>query len=320
MTPSQQYDSPMLTPSPLGQTTTNYDPLQSPCKSEAQAQHPSITNMPQPITADDEEGSIFLSSAASHPPISFFSSSSSQPLRTPVKQVHRNRSRSILSPKLVNTIFVSIPPSPDKCATRVGVGTKRKSTPHATPLRQHNLTPLKLANSKDSYMSPSFDRLAPLVPPNFIARTPQSKAETDAYLKRQTTSMTKLKISDNNNDFSDDEFKGILNDSGCEMDDNDDPGNALFLNRQRLNMTQPLKSLVLHPPVSKGKEKEEVAEAISPGGHVVKRRARSRPVSAELRESVLKSPKSPIKVCIFLSEKPKCMLIYLFFHKSPQCL
>ena len=35
---------------------------------------------------------------------------------------------------------------------------------------------------------------------------------------------------------------------------------------------------------------EEVAEAISPGGHVTKRRARSRPVSSELLESVQSTP------------------------------
>ena len=100
--------------------------------------------------------------------------------------------------------------------------------------------------------------------------------------------------------MSDDE---VLNDSGCEMDD-EDPGNSLFLSKQRISMkgTQPLKSLVFRPSASKGKEKEEVAEAISPGGHIVKRRARSRPVSAELLESNFKSPKSPIKVCLFPSE------------------
>jgi mitosis inhibitor protein kinase SWE1 len=146
-------------------------------------------------------------------------------------------------------------------------------------------------------VSPSLDRLAPLAAPKFTARTPQSKAETDAYLKRQTATMTKLKISDNNNIVSDDEFQGILNDSGCEMDD-EDLENPLFLGKHQLNVkrSQPL---ILHLPVTKGKKKEEVAEAISPGGHIVKRRARSRPVSADLLESVFKSPKSPLKVGLF---------------------
>lgn len=144
---TQQYNSPILTPSPLRQTTSPSDPLQSPRKSTAQVQapNPSFTNMPQPIPVNDEEGSIFLLSAASDSFTSFFTSSSIQPLRTPVKQAHKPRSRSILSLKPVNTIFGSNPPSPGpKSATRTGVGTKRKSTLHAAPLRQHNLTPLKL--------------------------------------------------------------------------------------------------------------------------------------------------------------------------------
>jgi mitosis inhibitor protein kinase SWE1 len=296
---AKQSDSPMLTPSSLRHTTSLYDPLQSPCKSTAQAQasNPFFTNMPQPIPADDEEGSIFLSSAASD---SFTSFLSSQPLRTPVKQAHRTHSRSILSP--VN-IFSQSPPSPDpKASTRIG---KRKSTLHATPRRQHNLTPLKLFTPKDSSVSSSFDRLAPLAAPKFTTRTPQTKAETDAYLKRQTATMTKLKISDNNNIVSDDEFQGILNDSGCEMDE--DSGNALFTSKQQLSD--------MNSPTSKSKNKEEVAEAISPGGHIVKRRARSRPVSAELLE-LYKSPKSPINVGLLPVRKLKCVLIS--FVQSPQ--
>ena len=295
---ANQSDSTMLTPSPLRQNTSLYDPLQSPCKSTAQAQASNFffTNVPQPIPADDEEGSIFLSSAASD---SFTSFLSSQPLRTPVKQAHRTRSRSILSTKPVNIIFGPSPPFPDPTtSTRIGGGTKRKSTLHATPRRQHNLTPLKLFTPKDSSVSLSFDRLAPLAAPKFTTRTPQTKAETDAYLKRQTATMTKLKISDNNNIVSDDEFRGILNDSGCEMDE--DSGNALFTGKQ------------MNSPTSKGKNKEEVAEAISPGGHIVKRRARSRPVSAELLE-LYKSPKSPINVSLL----PVGKLVLISFVQSP---
>ena len=70
---AQQYDSPMLR---LRQNTS----LQSPRKSTAQplVSNPFFTNMPQPIPADDEEGSIFLSSAASDSFTSFFTSSSSR--------------------------------------------------------------------------------------------------------------------------------------------------------------------------------------------------------------------------------------------------
>ena len=119
--------------------------------------------------------------------------------------------------------------------------------------------------------------------------------------------MTKLKISDNNNIVSDDEFHGILNDSGCEMDD-EDSGNALFIGKKQLNN--------MNSPIGKGKDKEEVAEAISPGGHIVKRRARSRPVSAELLE-FYKPPKSPIKVGLFLVRISRRVLIsFVFFVQS----
>ena len=46
---------------------------------------------------------------------------------------------------------------------------------------------------------------------------------------------------------------------------------------------------------------DEVAEAISPGGHVIKRRARSRPVSAELLETVQSMP--------ILSTLLECLLL-----------
>ncbi|KAG1884494.1 uncharacterized protein F5891DRAFT_971144, partial [Suillus fuscotomentosus] len=40
---------------------------------------------------------------------------------------------------------------------------------------------------------------------------------------------------------------------------------------------------------------DEVTEAISPGGHIIKRRARSRPVSIELLESVNHSPSPKVR-------------------------
>ncbi|KAJ3492290.1 hypothetical protein NLJ89_g11257 [Agrocybe chaxingu] len=294
---AQPYDSPMLTPSPLRQRplfppTMQYDDaddsLQSPYKLPALAQtyNPLYATKPQAIPADDEEGHIFLSSAASPMFTPFFATSSSQPLLTPVKQAHRTTPRSVLSPQ-TNTLFgLAVPQEDDKPATRVGVGTKRKSTPHATPLRPHSLTPLKLSQSKEGDSMLSFDRLAPLSAAKFNARTPQTKAETEAYLKRQTATLTRLRLSDQ--DALD--FDGAAaNDSGCELDEDD----ALFLNKPRIS-GQPVKSLAFH--TSKGKEKEEVVEAVSPGGHITKRRARSRPVSAELLEQTFGSPKrSPVK-------------------------
>ena len=295
----------MLTPSPLRgrplfPLNTNIlesdDMLQSPYKSPALAPlfHPYPTARPQAIPADDEEGHIFLSSSTS-PSRSFaplFPNSLSQPLLTPVKGAS---SRIALSAKPTNTLFTPAAAAADAHpVSRVGVGTKRKSTPHATPLRPHNLTPLKLTQTRDSDNGIAFDRLAPLAAPKFNARTPKSKAETDAYLKRQTATLTRLRLSDPDGI----DFDGGADDSGCEMDE-DESARILFPSKPRLSGKggHQTKAPVFQPP-SKGKEKEEVAEAISPGGHIIKRRARSRPVSAELQLSVLKSPQgSPLKVC-----------------------
>ncbi|KAG6833560.1 hypothetical protein H0H87_005211 [Tephrocybe sp. NHM501043] len=289
------YDSPMLTPSPLRQRPLFPNPfnpvladpddlfLQSPFKSPAQAHnlHTQYTTKPQTIAQDDDEGSIFLASPSS-PFSPFFPASASQPLLTPVKQIHRLPSRSALSitqPKSMHAPL-DIPTS----ATRVGVGTKRKSTPHAsTPIRQHNLTPLVISthrmNSDSTSDAVMLDRLAPLPAPKFVASTPQTKAETDAHLRRQTATLTRLKLSD----FV--EFgegsEAIEDDSGCDMGDDD-----------HLFSGSPLPKLACK---IKGKEKEEVAEAISPGGHIIKRRARRRPLSAELLESA-RSLASPSKI------------------------
>jgi mitosis inhibitor protein kinase SWE1 len=298
----------MLTPSPLRQRlffhSANADDLfmQSPYKPSAQA-HSTYNTKPQPITVDDEDGSIFRSPSSSvFSP--FFPTSGSQPLRTPVKQIHRISSRSALH--AANHTNSSANRDADALAsvasvTRVGVGTKRKSTPH-TPLRQHSLTPLVVASGSKSTTGISLDRLAPLPAPKFAAGTPQTKAETDAYLQRQTATLTSLRITDLND--SGDEFGGAENDSGCEMDD--DHNNALFTGSVRMKgQTGGLgKPSRRGPPVNKGKGKEqdEVVEAVSPGGHVNKRRARSRPLSAELLESVQRSPPSQNKVRVFLSD------------------
>jgi mitosis inhibitor protein kinase SWE1 len=45
----------------------------------------------------------------------------------------------------------------------------------------------------------------------------------------------------------------------------------------------------------KGSPQDEVTEAISPGGHIIKRRARSRPVSLELLESVKQTPSPKVR-------------------------
>ncbi|KAF8633350.1 hypothetical protein AX17_004522 [Amanita inopinata Kibby_2008] len=296
------YDSPLLTPSPLRQrplfprhlsdtafSTLDGDDLfsQSPYKTPAPAHnhHPSYPTKPQPISADDDEGSIFL---ASSNPNAFMPVSSSQPLRTPVKQAHRIPSRPALSIKHLNTVSAT-PVSPAAGATCVGVGTKRKSSSQnvSTPLRPHTLIPHKVAASKTvdprALACFMFDKLAPLEAPK-LARTPQTKAETDAHLRRQTATLTKLKLADLND--PDDNFSLDLVSGLNDNMENFKPDSTFT----RLTTASGQKALV-----DRTKDKAEVAEAVSPGGHIIKRRARSRPVSEELLESAHRPLTSPSK-------------------------
>ncbi|KAF8638035.1 hypothetical protein AX16_010667 [Volvariella volvacea WC 439] len=296
-------DSPMKTPSPLKQhplfsnapPSNEHDPddlfLQSPFKSSTSSAHPAFLSKPQPINADDEEGAIFLASSSSVPP--FFPVSASKPLRTPVKQVHRSQSRPVLSTKPIHHLSRATSPSLHIAATdaRVGAGTKRKSTAHpVTPLRPHTLTPLKVVSpktEKDSCGSIMFDRLAPITAPRFIDRTPHSKVETEVHLRKQTASLTKLKLTDRL------EANGGLGLNGGGPGgvggDDDDESNPLF---SKDSVKQSGKASSRQLLLRNAKGDDEVAEAISPGGHVIKRRARSRPVSAEL----LNTQKSPTAI------------------------
>jgi len=333
------YDSPMLTPSPLRRRPLfpKYDAegapndaddifLQSPFKSPAATHqfYSSYAMKPQPIPADDDEGAIFRASPSA--PLSpFFPSSSSQPLLTPVKQVHRAPSRSALSIKHLNAIphpaSGVTPPAVLNPTTRVGVGTKRKSKPLAanfsTPFRQHTLTPLSIASSKHPAESSTggivFDRLAPLPAPRFTVCTPRTKAETEVHLKRQTATLTRLRITDLND--SGEEF-GADGDSGCEEEDEGDHGDVLFLAgnaRPKVTSVSLGRALGRELLANKGKGKDEVAEAISPGGHVTKRRARSRPVSEELLESVHRSPSPSASQVSFVPSPYQC-LMFLIIH------
>ena len=302
------YDSPMLTPSPLRQrpfTPLVHDPeqddifLQSPFKSPPPVHrlHPKRIHK-QPVPIDDDEDSIFLSpsSAATSP---FFPAPSSQPLRTPVKQELRSNSRSVLKSKQLNAQpeVASTPAIPG-----TAVGTKRKSSAQSggfsTPLRQSASTPLPISAAKaDPASGVAFHRLAPLPALRFGFRTPHTKAETEAYLKGQAETMKRLRIRDMENS---DEDWGVIedDDSACEMDERYDVATKkslsnkfpLLSRRSRNQLRSPRKPLNIKAVPQKGSALDEVTEAISPGGHILKRRARSRPVSLELLESVHQTP------------------------------
>lgn len=324
---SNSYDSPMLTPSPLRrQSLFPYDHskardeddsddndifLQSPYKSPPHQYYSHGSKPPRPMQTEDDEGGIFLSTSAATQLSSFspFPASTSQPLRTPVKQVHRTTSHLYHSVK-----HSSAQPHPITIASNsaFGVGTKRKSTPlggssgdFSTPLRQRVVTPLGVSSAHNAGDLSSesggvaFDRLAPLAAPRFNVRTPQSKAETEVHLKKHTESMTHLRI--------------------CDLDDSDgEGGGALFSSLSRsagtdgkpkskshmkgkgksASLGRTMAASILSAMAKKGRGKDgEVAESISPGGHITKRRARSRPVSQELLESVNCTPSpSPSQV------------------------
>jgi mitosis inhibitor protein kinase SWE1 len=98
------------------------------------------------------------------------------------------------------------------------------------------------------------ERLAPLTAPRFPTRTPQTKAETDIALKTQAETMKKLRI--------------------CDLDVSEDESDAGDVEQARLFLTRD----------------DEQATHISPGGHVTKRRIRSRPTSSEMLQDSGDSP------------------------------
>ncbi|KAG2128324.1 uncharacterized protein EDB93DRAFT_1184674 [Suillus bovinus] len=299
---SSEHLSPMLTPSPLrrrplfpadarykadapAQKQDHDDSdifLQSPFKSPPVMHRLYPVPHPKPIMLDDDEATLFLSSSSAVPS-PFFHHTSTQPLRTPVKDSHR----SILAAKQLNS----------QPAHRVGVGTKRKSAQSgggdfSTPLRpvsSATCTPLNISAPKpDPSSGIAFHRLAPLPAPRFTPQ-PKSKTDTDAFLRKQADTMKRLRIRD---PVDSDEDWGIIEDE----DSDGEPIQRLPTVRKcKSRSISPKKSLLINaaPVPQKGSSRDEVTEAISPGGHIIKRRARSRPVSIELLESVnhTQSPK-----------------------------
>ena len=158
-------------------------------------------------------------------------------------------------------------------------------------------TPLSISSS-----GVAFHRLAPLAAPRFAIRTPQSKVDTDASLRNQAETMKRLRIRDMDN--SDDDW-GVIEDNSSESDC-DLPGSYTVPAKKLFAARLPglsRKTVSLSPLANilpqKGTPMDEVAAAVSPGGHIIKRRARSRPVSQELLESAhhSPSPQAPSYVC-----------------------
>ncbi|KAI8994029.1 hypothetical protein BD414DRAFT_481168 [Trametes punicea] len=304
---SLTFDTRIFTPSPLrsqalpiSRTLDPDDVFQSPLRLFTAYPHsPSHDHDPSMAVDDDDddEDDLFLapsSSSSSH----IIPSSSPVHLRTPLRTPIRDPLR----------------PSPDRSALSAqhldaapaSAGTKRKPTPICTtPSRTRTMTPLNVTSAVTTRnygdgTGTLFDRLAPLSAPRFCARTPQSKAETELHLKKQAETMTMLSIRD-------------LDQSADESGYDSDPHTKRTIEKQqRLFMATPggsaaprssIKARSSAQSVAKAdlpdfetlarkglSDEDEVAEAISPGGHVNKRRARSRPVSAELLESFHNTP------------------------------
>ncbi|KAL0068849.1 mitosis inhibitor protein kinase swe1 [Marasmius tenuissimus] len=230
------------------------------------------TSRPWSYAAEEDEDAVFLESptASRSMPLPIITS---PPLLTPIKRSSGHFDE-------LNQSAILDSPSSIQHISHPGGGVKRKPYRQSTPLRKHSLTPLNITSelSNRPGVQP-MDRLAPLPLPTFNARTPQSKSAD-----YQRTSMNRLRITDLNDS---DEDVHAAHDSGLDLGE-DEEGDALFLGSD----SPPNAKVTYRKPLRmKGrgkilKESDEVAEAISPGGHVTKRRARARPLSDELLESV----------------------------------
>ncbi|CAL1707700.1 unnamed protein product [Somion occarium] len=253
------------------------DLFSSPLPSAYNSRREHPARRPRDDDDEDDDGLFAIpQSRALFPP-----SSSPVPLRTPIRHSGRVLSpeRPALSVKHLN--------SPSTTTQ----GTKRKPTPASTtPVRRRTLTPLNTTSNlavDDGESVLGFDRLAPLPAPRFNLRTPQNKTDTETTLKRQADSMTRLRINDMGQSGDESGY-----DSGGDFPD---AGKTLFPSSAAKGRAKqrppPLQSPRVQLLMKEGQSKEgEVVEAMSPGGHITKRRARSRPVSAELLLSIQTTP------------------------------
>nr|VWO98310.1 Map kinase [Ganoderma boninense] len=315
---SLAFNSPMHSPSPLRRQALpptrlldEDDVFQSPLRAYSLFPQRSPPGPPDSsMLLDDDD--IFLGPSPSSS--SFIPPSSPAPLRTPLRTPVKDLSRDAFHlssdcPSL-SVAHLNVASAFFSAAS---AGTKRKPTPGCTtPSRSRTMTPLNITSMSGRAQGPAstsllFDRLAPLSAPRFasVRETPQTKAETELHLKKQAETMTMLSIRDL--DRSDDE-------SGYDSDPDAIHNRSGTIEKQRIlfmastggSAAPPFSSIKARTRTkghvtgkSPGLEvltrkglvnDEEVVEAISPGGHVTKRRARSRPVSAELLDSVHGTP------------------------------
>jgi len=127
-------------------------------------------------------------------------------------------------------------------------------------------------------------------------RTPETNAETEAHLIKHTEFMTRLRIGDLDGEGS----EALFSRPNRTVDGNSAKTKAHTKGKRKPSSLGRVLGTSLLDMANKGKGKgDEVVEAISPGGHVTKRRARSRPVSRELLESVNYPPSPPTQVIVY---------------------
>jgi mitosis inhibitor protein kinase SWE1 len=158
------------------------------------------------------------------------------------------------------------------------------------------LTPLNVTSSASDLGDGEFgfERLMPLPAPSFLTKTPQTKAD-ETHLKRQTDSMGKLKIRDWEQSGDESGY-----DSSAEPKREREGEKRIYAGgAPSSTLKKPRKSPGLSLLIGRNVQKEdEVVESMSPGGHVNKRRARSRPVSAELLAAT-PAPRNYEVSCLF---------------------
>ncbi|EKM53975.1 uncharacterized protein PHACADRAFT_122634 [Phanerochaete carnosa HHB-10118-sp] len=280
-----KHQSPMLNTSPLKQRSMPVDSMDeddvfsSPMQPYRLVVDKDTSPVRPPASSfdTDDDDALFL---APHSPSNtrslFPPSSSPMPLRTPVKQtsnVFETPSRPVFSAAPTNSPFTVVPATANS--------TKRTPTPvmFSTPDRRCLLTPLRVTSSASDLNDGEpfgFERLAPLPAPSFATTTPVAKTDSDAHLKRQSDSMRRLKIQDR--DRSGDE-SGYDSTAGTKRER--ESGKKQPTAPPSTVKPKTKKSPGLALLIGKGNE-DEVIEAMSPGGHVNKRRARQRHMSAEL--------------------------------------
>ena len=161
------------------------------------------------------------------------------------------------------------------------------------------LTPLNVTSSTSDVGDGEFgfERLMPLPAPSFLTKTPQTKLDEE-HLKRQTDSMGKLKIRDRAQSGDESGY-----DSSAEPKRERDGEKKIYAaGAPPTTLKKPKKSPGLALLIGRSiNDEEEVIESMSPSGHVNKRRARSRPVSAELLAATPALKSNEVRVrCITL--------------------